>query len=119
MIAINSESGKRTVKAIRDQFRRNEIAFDLSNKSILHCLDKFKKVHDPIAKYLNTGVGLKLQNLDSRITATILKVMTSNEIPCLPVHDSYIVRERDSDFLLEFMKESYEQIMKGFSPVIK
>ena len=48
-----------------------------------------------------------------------MKTMTNNEIPCLPVHDSYIVREMDKDFLLEVMKESYEYIMKGFSPVIE
>jgi len=62
---------------------------------------------------------LKLQNLDSRITDIILKTMTNSKIPCLPVHDSYIVNERDKDFLLEVMKESYEYIMEGFSPVIK
>ena len=119
LIAINSESENKAVMAIRDQLRKNDIIFDLSNKSILHCLDKFKKVHYPIAKYLNTGVGLRLQNLDSRITDIILKAMTNNKIPCLPVHDSYIVKERHKDFLSEVMKESYEQIMKGFSPIIK
>jgi len=119
LIAINSESENKAVMAIRDQLRKNDIIFDLSNKSILRCLDKFKKVHYPIAKYLNTGVGLRLQNLDSRITDIILRAMTNNKIPCLPVHDSYIVKERDKDFLIEVMKESYERIMKGFSPVIK
>ncbi|UCF84273.1 MAG: hypothetical protein JSV50_01165 [Desulfobacteraceae bacterium] len=119
LIAINSESEKKAVKAIRDQLRKNDIIFDLSNKSILRCLGKFRKFHYPIAKYLNTGVGLKLQNLDSRIADIILKAMTSNEIPCLPVHDSYIVRETDMNFLLEVMKKSYERIMNGFSPIIK
>ena len=57
--------------------------------------------------------------MDSRITDIVLKTMTNNEIPCLPVHDSYIVREMDKDFLIDVMKKSYEQIMKGFTPVIK
>ena len=57
--------------------------------------------------------------VDTRITDIILRAMTNNEIPCLPVHDSYIVKERDKNFLIEVMKESYEYIMQGFSPIIK
>jgi hypothetical protein len=119
LIAINAENEKKAVKAIRDELRKHNIFFGLDNKSILRRLDTFKNVHHPIAKYLNTGVGLKLQNLDSRITDMVLKTMTTSGIPCLPVHDSYIVQEGDRDFLVEVMNESYRSILKGFSPVIK
>jgi hypothetical protein len=118
LIAINSESEEKAVKAIRDQLRKDEIYFDLSNRSIRRCLGKFKKGHPKIAKYLNTGVGLKLQNLDGKVTDKILKTMTEEQMPCLPVHDSYIVRKQDEILLKEVMHESYEQIM-GFSAIIK
>jgi hypothetical protein len=118
LIAINSESEAKAVKAIRDQLRKNEIYFDLSNESIRRCLGRFKKGHPTIAKYLNTGIGLKLQNLDGKVTDKILRIMTENRIPCLPVHDSYIVPRQDEILLKEVMHESYERVM-GFGPIIK
>ena len=118
LISINCKNEDLAIKAIRDQLRKKYIKFDLTNKSIARCIDKFKKHHPTIAKYLNDGTGLKLQNLDSRITEKILKTMTQNGIPCLPVHDSYVVPVDCMDFLFNVMSESYQQVM-GFIPVIK
>jgi hypothetical protein len=38
-------------------------------------------------------------------------------IPCLPVHDSYIVEVQYKDTLYQVMMEEYEKIM-GYEPVI-
>ena len=119
LIAINSKNENQAVKAIRDQLRKNSIFDGLTNQAITARIQRFKKVHSGIAKYLNTGVGLKLQNLDSRITDIVLKKFTQAGIPCLPVHDSYIVQERYRDLLMDVMTEAYMEIMKGFRPVIK
>lgn len=118
LISINSRSEKKAIMSIRNELREKEIAFDLRNEALRHCLDKFKRGHPKIAKYLNTGIGLRLQNLDSKVTERILKIMTDNQIPCLPVHDSFIVPRQDEILLEEVMTESYEQVM-GFRPIIK
>ncbi len=118
LISINSKTEDDAIRAIRDELRKKCIQFDLTNKSISRCIGKFRKCHSPIANNLNTSIGLKLQNLDSRITERILKVMTQNGIPCLPVHDSYIVPADFKDFLFDVMSESYQQVMR-YMPVIK
>jgi len=117
LIAINAESEDKAVMAIRNQLRKNKIDFNLKNESIHRCLRRFKEGHPRVAKYLNTGIGLKLQNLDSKVTEKILKTMTHKQIPCLPVHDSFIVTRKDGILLKEVMNESYKQVM-GFEAVI-
>ena len=103
--------------AIREQLRKNGIPFDITDDSLRRCLQKFKDVHKPIAKYLNTGIGLKLQNLDSQIAERVLMAMTERQIPCLPVHDSFIVPARHEAKLREAMMRSYMELM-GFKPLV-
>ena len=118
LIAINTVNEKKAIMAIRNQFRKKRIKYDLTNKSIGKLLTLFKKVHRPIAKYINTGKGLDLQNLDSQITEIILMDLMKKEIPVLPVHDSYIVEEGYKGLLAEKMTEAYEKVVNGFTPVI-
>jgi len=117
LVAINSSDEKNAIMAIRNEFRKNGFAYDLSNSSIEKLINKFKVVHKPICKYLNSGIGLKLQNLDSKITENILIDLMKEDIPTLPVHDSYIVEEQYKGKLAEKMSEKYEIII-GQSPVI-
>ncbi len=118
LIAINALNEKKALMAIRNEFRKKRIKYDLTNQSIGKLLTKFKEVHQPIAKYINTGKGLELQNLDSQITEMILFDLMKEGIPVLPVHDSYIVDEAYQGILAEKMVEAYEKVMGGFSPVI-
>lgn len=46
------------------------------------------------------GYGSVLQNYDSELAACVLDVMASKSIPCLPIHDSFIV-ERQYQRILE------------------
>jgi len=117
LISINAEDERRAIQAIRDEFRKNEIRYPLTDNAIRILLKRFKEVHQPIAEYLSTGIGLTLQNLDSAITEDILIGFMREGIPCLPVHDSYIVPARYKDRLYHKMMEAYEKMM-GFEPVI-
>lgn len=47
--------------------------------------------------------GRVLQNADSHLASDILEVMVENNIPCLPVHDSFIVPIDKMDFLCDTM----------------
>jgi hypothetical protein len=118
LVAINAETQKKAIYGIQKELEENGIPFDTDYQNLKRCLQRVKSVHGPIAKYLNTGVGLKLQNLDSRITDLILKTLTREEIPVLPVHDSFIVRERDMHRLIEVMKSSYYRVME-YEPIIE
>jgi len=117
LIAINSETEKKAVEGLRDEFRKAGFQFKLTDENILSLLDRFKKAHKPIAHYLNSGIGRTLQNIDSRITEKILMEFMKEGIPVLPVHDSYIIEEKYQGKLAEKMVKFYEQEM-GFEPVI-
>ena len=117
LIAINALDEKKAIMAIRNEFRKKGIKYDLTNESIGKLLTRFKKVHHPIAKYIHTGKGRELQNLDSQITEIILMDLMNKNISVLPVHDSYIVEEGYQGILAEKMVEAYEKVM-GFTPVI-
>ena len=104
---------------IRKKLFEDGIQYDSTDKSIKSCIEKFKECHGSIAPFLNTGLGRELQYRDSLVTNIILSTMVKEGIPCLPVHDSYIVPIKYEDFLRETMMESYQKVMSGFSPVIK
>lgn len=81
----------------------------------------FETRHPLLKDDLHTGIGIKLQNLDSMIAEIIINTLTSKNIPVLSVHDSFIVRGRDSDVLEQTMISAYEQagISNHQSPVVK
>ena len=119
LVSINAKDEKKAIKGIRKELWDNGIPFDTTDKSLKACIDKFKDVHKPISGFLNSGRWGHLQYDDSRITNLILQRMIKEGVPCLPVHDSYIVPARHEDLLGEAMTEAYQKVMYGFSPVIE
>lgn len=75
----------------------------------------FTQKHSALREYFCSGYGLQLQKMDSMIVDQILVKSVDANIPVLPVHDSFIVRERDQEWLLEIMKNEYE-VATGFKP---
>lgn len=53
--------------------------------------------------------GRVLQNADSHLASDILEIMIDKEIPCLPVHDSFIVPLEYMDFLCDTMGECFRK----------
>ncbi len=86
---------------------------NIKNIENLKLLDKqFQSHNSPIAKYLSTGVGIKLQNKDSQIAELIIKSMTASGKPILCLHDSFICDAKYEAELRELMEHSYRKIMK-------
>ena len=91
----------------------------LTHAYIKDCIERFKTVHQPIARFLHMGLGIKLQYYDSLVMDEVLMRMVSKKIPALPVHDSVICPAEHEAILREVMEQSYEKIIgKGFKPVI-
>lgn len=120
LIAINAETVAKAIKGFRKACVAipKEDRIELTNANILKLMARIYKAHKPIAHYISSGAGLRLQNIDSQITEAILMRMTRQAIPCLPVHDSYIVSVRHREVLYQAMIEEYEKVM-GFTPVVK
>lgn len=70
-------------------------------------LQRIEASHKPISKYFNSGVWGELQFKDSGIANEILKRMIGQNIPCLVIHDSFIVPEKNADILESVMREEY------------
>ncbi|MDX9835447.1 MAG: hypothetical protein RBT36_09615 [Desulfobulbus sp.] len=120
LIALNAETEKKAVRGFRDACisAAKKMKIALTNKNICGLLERVRATHNQIAGYINTGAGCRLQNLDSQITEAILMRMTDMGIPCLPVHDSYIVPRQFEDRLRDVMVGEYKALL-GFEPVIK
>jgi hypothetical protein len=70
--------------------------------------DKHKILKDD-GKFLK-GYGLHIQFQDSELAESILLHFADQGIPCLPIHDSFIVSEDKAEELYEIMKSKYERI---------
>ena len=76
--------------------KRNEIKF---------LIEKLKKKHHPIREYFGSGIGRELQRIDSDIAERIMVRLMEHDIPCLPVHDSFIVPASDREILRSAMTQ--------------
>lgn len=78
-------------------------------------IDAFKQAHPKIAHRFCTGdVGMKLMNKDSKIALDIIEHFTSQGIPILCVHDSFIVQAQHRNELKKVMKQTYKKHTNGF-----
>lgn len=53
------------------------------------------------------GYGSVLQNLDSELATMVIDSLLELGIPCLPVHDSFIVEQKYEQKLVEVMSDSF------------
>lgn len=75
-------------------------------------LDIMIAQHEPIAHYFKTGIGIELMNMDAAMAEIVLLHFAKQGIPCLPVHDSFIVDENYEGELEDTMHSAYEEVMK-------
>ena len=68
------------------------------------------KRHNPIREELIAGIGLKTQFIDSQIAEDIMLTMVDKGILVLPIHDSFIVKEKHQRLLETVMLESFMKI---------
>jgi hypothetical protein len=73
---------------------------------------EMKLKHSPVARYFHSGVGLRLQCRDAQIAEAIISAMLKYGVVTLPVHDSFIVRERYADQLEQVMDDTFQQAFR-------
>lgn len=118
LIVINADNPGKAVWATRDKLVRDGIIGPLDNNTVKRLVYSFQTAHEPIAQYMCSGVGLELQYKDSLITDGILTRLMGEGIPCLPVHDSYIVEAQHEEALHQVMTGEYQRVM-NYQPVIE
>jgi hypothetical protein len=60
-----------------------------------------------IRPWLRAGRGMELQFIDSEIADSVIAALTEQGIPCLPVHDSFVVPSSAEETLGRIMCEAY------------
>jgi hypothetical protein len=79
------------------------------NVDIFPIVDALEREHAPIKDYFCTGKGIDLQYHDSVIAEAILVFFANNNIPCLPLHDSFIVDCRYHEWLKYIMQVAFRK----------
>jgi len=116
LTAINAPTEAKAIKGIRKALVDDGITGDiLTDKALRSLIARAKLAHPDISDDVASGKGIELQNLDSRIADAILTNLMAENIPALPVHDSFIVPQKYEDLLRQQMLEEYEKIL-GFKP---
>ena len=104
-ILLNASDRTKAVQAIREQgllSNSGPVGVDGEESFI----DLMYEYHSTISKYFGSGFGVKLQYLDSEIAEAVMLRMLPE--PCLPVHDSFIVRVGQTSKLKQVMDEEFE-----------
>jgi len=86
--------------------------YGLDSKLATKLIEAMKTRHRDVNEFFHSGCGLQLQNLDSQMAEYVLKIMTVRKrIPCLPIHDSFIVPATATTTLIRAMKDAYEKFV--------
>ena len=105
LVLINAETEYSALKALEKEYKNT-----LDFKPIIAAA---KKYHTPIADCFGSGIGIKLQNYDARIAVNVVSHFTAKGVPCLPIHDSFIVDKRYKEQLKDVMIYSYKMLFNG------
>lgn len=72
----------------------------------------------PLSPYLLSSVGLQLQYMDAQIAERVLLHFAKMQVPCLSMHDSFIVMSHYQDELREVMTSAFTEVA-GVAPKMK
>ena len=82
--------------------------------------DLFWERHKDVYRLLFKGeTWAKLQYLDSTIALRVLKLLMSNNIVCIPIHDSFIVQKQHEVELRTAMQTAFKSLFPKIEPMIK
>jgi hypothetical protein len=98
-------------RAIQDALRESGLNFLQVHKSVI-------AAHAPISHHFGTGATMRFQPIESKIALNVIYGFARRGVPCLGVHDSFIVPlEYEAELREAMMRCYYDEV--GFLPVIK
>jgi hypothetical protein len=68
-----------------------------------------EKRYPGLSPFWNTGYGLRLQNIDAGVCTRLQARLRADGIPCLSVHDSFIVPRSAHDRTVALMDEEFDR----------
>ena len=112
-ILLNAPTMTSARRAITLELRNAGTEIDMRGVSDL--LQAIQDQHPQFSRFWGTGLGLRLQQIDSELCIRILARLRAVGIVALPVHDSFIVPEQASGLLREVMEIELENTVKWLS----
>lgn len=109
MMMINNATKEAAIKALVSDIKKK------LNKTIIHedarrVIESLEELHEAILPYLyDPKLALTLQTIEGEIEVDILFKLMKEDIPCLPIHDSFIVAVKHRERLRTAMINSYKK----------
>lgn len=75
--------------------------------------DRIMEAHAPIKRYFKSGYGVKLMKMDSDIAEKVMLHFADEGIPCLSVHDSFIVHHGYESELAQVMRRAFREVVSA------
>lgn len=122
LIGVNALSKDKAYRALRSEITKRREDFphlaDKLNNTVFDELFRTIYLAHPIfEEFFCKGVGVDLQYLDSCIAEKVLQRFTLElGIPCLSIHDSFLVPASEANTLADIMHDSFMQVAASVSP---
>ena len=110
LIMLNGRNEKQVLNAVRNAMQWETQLWPYHNYNHQEFITLLTNKHIPIRKYLYSGYGIKLQNIDSSITQHIIDTFTKKGITVLSIHDSFICDAHYGEELTKEMERAYKSI---------
>ena len=119
-IGLNCEDLDSLNKALLSQYKKGKLIGNKpKKKEIEKRLNIFKEMNPRISDYVYSKCALRFQYQDSEIARKIIQRCSRYLIPVLSVHDSFIVEETNSNFIIDTMNSAIKDARLTSVPLIK
>lgn len=127
LILLNTYSRKQALAALRAWLKEVNAKRPLRRRiQAATVLRHMEEAHAPIADMFYRESGNRIMNLDSQVTAGVFRRFVDyarrnprDAAPVLAIHDGYIVPVRAELRLYEAIRDSYAEVLDGWTPVLK
>ena len=119
-IGLNCEDLDSLNKALLSQYKKGKLIGNKpKKKEIEKRLNIFKEMNPKISDYVFSKCALRFQYQDSEIARKIIQRCSRHLIPVLSIHDSFIVEETNSNFIIDTMNSAIKDTRLTSIPLIK
>ena len=102
---INAKSIDSGIRA----FQTDEHGY--KKQDLVELLDAYVEQYPFMRQAIGSDKGISLMYTDSQIVAEVIKSFVAEDIAILPIHDSFIVREEDDEFLRQEMYNACTKVV--------
>jgi hypothetical protein len=117
-IMLNAATERKATLALISELARSGSPEPRSTANVV--IQAFQLKYPKLARWFNSGIGLRLQNHDATICARVQRTLRNSGVPALSIHDSFIVASRYGHSLASIMDIEMDrqcQLLRNAAPV--